>query len=167
MALTKCKECGKEVSTRAKTCPNCGSPVKSRPLVGCLIIILSIAFIGIITSLFYGNKSDKTHNSGPGTKSSPSISLGEVGILSGSSGTHTLVAVTEEVLDQFIKARVAKDEYGEALILGSDLVFLVKNGTKVRVIEYGKGIFKRKIRILEGEMKDRAGYVPYEWVKPL
>jgi hypothetical protein len=90
-----------------------------------------------------------------------------VGILSGSSGTHTLVAVTEEVLDQFIKARVAKDEYGEALILGSDLVFLVKNGTKVRVIEHGKGIFKRKIRILEGEMKDHAGYVPYEWVKPL
>jgi hypothetical protein len=59
MALTKCKECGREVSTKAKICPNCGSPVKSRPFVGCLTIILSIAFIGIITSLFYGNKSDK------------------------------------------------------------------------------------------------------------
>lgn len=25
MALIKCKECGKEVSTKAKSCPNCGN----------------------------------------------------------------------------------------------------------------------------------------------
>lgn len=24
MALIKCKECGKEISSKAKTCPNCG-----------------------------------------------------------------------------------------------------------------------------------------------
>ena len=31
MALTTCRECGKQVSTEAKTCPNCGvaAPVKS------------------------------------------------------------------------------------------------------------------------------------------
>ena len=27
MALIKCKECGKEVSDKAKTCPNCGCPI--------------------------------------------------------------------------------------------------------------------------------------------
>lgn len=26
MALSKCVECGKEVSTTAKTCPSCGNP---------------------------------------------------------------------------------------------------------------------------------------------
>ena len=26
MALSKCVECGKEVSTLAKTCPHCGAP---------------------------------------------------------------------------------------------------------------------------------------------
>jgi len=26
MAMSKCKECGKAVSTLAKTCPNCGVP---------------------------------------------------------------------------------------------------------------------------------------------
>jgi len=26
MALTKCLECGKEISTEAKTCPHCGTP---------------------------------------------------------------------------------------------------------------------------------------------
>lgn len=27
MALIKCKECGKEVSSLAKNCPNCGAPI--------------------------------------------------------------------------------------------------------------------------------------------
>ncbi len=27
MALIRCRECGKEVSSIAKTCPNCGAPV--------------------------------------------------------------------------------------------------------------------------------------------
>ena len=103
----------------------------------------------------------------PWSESSSSIPIGGIGILFGSSGTHTLVAITEEVLDEFIKARAAKDEYGETLILGSDLVFLVKNGTKVRVIGHGKRLFKSEIRILEGEMEGSAGYVFSEWVKPL
>lgn len=34
MALIKCKECGNEVSTEAKTCPKCGARV--RPSSGCL-----------------------------------------------------------------------------------------------------------------------------------
>ena len=28
MALVKCKECGKEISDKAKTCPNCGCPIE-------------------------------------------------------------------------------------------------------------------------------------------
>ena len=28
MALIKCPECGKEISDKAKTCPNCGCPIK-------------------------------------------------------------------------------------------------------------------------------------------
>ena len=30
MALIKCPECGKEVSTAAEACPHCGYPLKSR-----------------------------------------------------------------------------------------------------------------------------------------
>ena len=29
MALIKCSECGKEISDKATTCPNCGSPTVS------------------------------------------------------------------------------------------------------------------------------------------
>lgn len=28
MALVKCKECGKDVSDKAKTCPNCGTDIR-------------------------------------------------------------------------------------------------------------------------------------------
>jgi hypothetical protein len=36
MALIKCPECGREISSKAPTCPGCGSPVGSdaRPLGG-------------------------------------------------------------------------------------------------------------------------------------
>lgn len=36
MALTSCRECGKQVSTDAKTCPNCGTPgpaIRRAPVV--------------------------------------------------------------------------------------------------------------------------------------
>ena len=48
MALKKCKECGKEVSSKAKNCPNCGAPIKKHISTGsgCLIIILFVLFIG-------------------------------------------------------------------------------------------------------------------------
>lgn len=49
MALRTCKECGKEVSSRADKCPNCGAPVK-RKGIGCCGGILILLFIGIIAS---------------------------------------------------------------------------------------------------------------------
>ncbi len=54
MALKKCKECGKEISSKAKKCPNCGVPIKKQISTGsgCLIIILFILFIGWIFSSF-------------------------------------------------------------------------------------------------------------------
>jgi len=48
MALKKCKECGKEVSTKADLCPHCGAKQK-RKNIGCggaLLILIAIGFIG-------------------------------------------------------------------------------------------------------------------------
>lgn len=48
MAIQKCHECGKDVSTTAKACPNCGASVK-KPLlqknIGCLCIVVSLIVI--------------------------------------------------------------------------------------------------------------------------
>jgi hypothetical protein len=95
------------------------------------------------------------------------VPIGKEGSLSGTGGTLTPVAITEAALDQFLKSYRANDSHGMVQMMATGLVFTVENGTKVLVIDYGERLFLRKIRILEGEMKGRAGYVPYEWVKPL
>jgi len=56
MSLTKCKECGNQVSTKADKCPNCGAPIKKKTEVGCfasiVIIIIVLIFIGKISNFF-------------------------------------------------------------------------------------------------------------------
>ena len=51
MAIAKCRECGKEVSTEAKVCPHCGvakpAPGAGGQSVGVAVIILIAAAIGI------------------------------------------------------------------------------------------------------------------------
>jgi hypothetical protein len=44
MAMKKCKECGKEVSSKADKCPNCGAPIKAKSVGcgGCLVVVLII-----------------------------------------------------------------------------------------------------------------------------
>lgn len=51
MALVKCRECHKEISTKADVCPHCGAPQKKkeRKPIGCgtgLLILILIGFFG-------------------------------------------------------------------------------------------------------------------------
>jgi hypothetical protein len=46
MALKKCKECGKDVSTKSKKCPHCGSPVSQGITVKGVIKWTILLFIG-------------------------------------------------------------------------------------------------------------------------
>jgi hypothetical protein len=55
MALRRCRECGGQVSSRAKACPQCGAPVKRKahPIVGALAFLLVVAVCaGICTQAF-------------------------------------------------------------------------------------------------------------------
>ena len=44
MALKKCKECGKEISTEAKECPQCGKPQPKKTNWGCILPAILIPF---------------------------------------------------------------------------------------------------------------------------
>jgi hypothetical protein len=50
MALIKCKECGSEISSKAKACPHCGAPTKKEGIQpGCLgriLILVGILVLG-------------------------------------------------------------------------------------------------------------------------
>lgn len=61
MAIIKCPECGKEVSDKAKACPNCGVPIDTNvycPKCGssnCVVIhgadkFVSVALFGILAA---------------------------------------------------------------------------------------------------------------------
>lgn len=56
MALTKCAECGNEVSTQAKTCPKCGAKVKTRKTSGRLWVLVAAL---VIVSVAVGNLATK------------------------------------------------------------------------------------------------------------
>lgn len=155
----KCKYCAMMIPKEASICPHCRKQQGTSTGVKILTVIFILMGIGMCQSL--------TSNKGGTGGSAPSVSVGKEGILSGTSGTLTPVAITEAALDQFLKSHSANDKDGMVQMIATGLVFSVDNGTKVLVIDHGEGMFKRKIRILEGNMKGRAGYVPYEWVKPL
>lgn len=60
MALINCPECGKEISDEAKTCPNCGKPLrkpkeKKKINKKAVIIISAIIVIGIIVVVGISN----------------------------------------------------------------------------------------------------------------
>lgn len=51
MALINCKECGKEISENAVSCPNCGAKNRNnseKASIGLMIICFLIPLIGII-----------------------------------------------------------------------------------------------------------------------
>lgn len=56
MALRKCKECGKEISTDIKVCPNCGKKQPNiRRNIGCLILF-AIFFIPFLTIIYSSHR---------------------------------------------------------------------------------------------------------------
>ena len=63
MALIKCKECGKEISDQATTCPNCGCPINDdtytkevkaskRVAIFIIAILIIVCLVGFIFGYF-------------------------------------------------------------------------------------------------------------------
>ena len=60
MAMVKCPDCGKDISSSAMACPNCGHPMKAalKPKgegcflqtlnIGCALVLIVIIFIVIV-----------------------------------------------------------------------------------------------------------------------
>jgi len=75
MAMAACRECKKEVTSEAKTCPHCGIsiPVKPKPTAAAWLVTLGI--IVVVVGLVYdGNKStDATKPAEPPAKTAAQI----------------------------------------------------------------------------------------------
>ncbi|ENX22472.1 hypothetical protein F892_01714 [Acinetobacter vivianii] len=70
MALINCKECGVQVSTQAKACPNCGAKVKKPTSIFTWIILVIVVF-GIFAAIGGGDKSGGTSSGSSEVQLSP------------------------------------------------------------------------------------------------
>lgn len=52
MAIVKCRECRKDVSSEAANCPHCGAPVKKPPKTfGCgTAVVLVVVIVGVLVA---------------------------------------------------------------------------------------------------------------------
>lgn len=92
MAMTKCKECGGELSTKAEACPKCGAKVTrtSVAAMGCLVIILIFGVLTAIGAIFGGGSPSSSIT--PSTSSAVPSDSGA--IKSGTSSSPTSPGLT-------------------------------------------------------------------------
>jgi hypothetical protein len=57
MALTKCHECGQDISTQAKACPTCGAQVKKPS--GTRLILFLLAVLGVLGLITLATKNQQ------------------------------------------------------------------------------------------------------------
>ena len=62
MALTKCKDCGQQISPRAKSCPSCGAPIKRGFGCGTLLVVSVITVIIVAIAQNSDSGSSKPKN---------------------------------------------------------------------------------------------------------
>jgi hypothetical protein len=65
MALTKCHECGHEVSTQANACPTCGAPVKKPSGARLVLFLAAVLGVLILIGLATRDRSTSDLPSGP------------------------------------------------------------------------------------------------------
>jgi hypothetical protein len=97
MALVSCKECGKQISSSARTCPSCGKRQGSHP-----IAVLFLSAVGVLVLLFIvGLASSPSGSSGDSyTKRELCDQSGEAAhyIAAMSTSSDDVVRVTDQAI---------------------------------------------------------------------
>jgi hypothetical protein len=91
------------------------------------------------------------------------LQVGYVGKLWMPGDTPLLVAIDAPSLDALIAAAAAHDDEGFKELLLNGRLFLVPLNTTVRVLDVG--LFKTRVRILDGQRAGLSGWVPSEYVR--
>ncbi len=78
-----------------------------------------------------------------------------------------LVSVDEESAAEREKLDAANDDVGLSLLIAAQKLFLVANGTPVRVLEFQQAASRCLVRILEGEHYGKTALVPLKWLAEL
>jgi hypothetical protein len=63
MALARCPDCGKEVSSSAPACPHCGRPIVAKKSAGCVGTGCAVFIVLALIGLVFGGIADSNKNS--------------------------------------------------------------------------------------------------------
>jgi hypothetical protein len=96
-----------------------------------------------------------------GESNTPSI--GSEVLLYDERVTIIIIADSKSSYDQLIRSLTANDKYARNQLLQSGKVYTVKKNTRALILDLDS--FAWKVRILEGEHKNRVGWVMYEWAR--
>lgn len=121
MALVKCKECGAEISKKAKSCPKCGAPNKASSS-GCGILVL--LGIGLIVAIaIIGSPSENASPSAPKTASQLRTEKIESGF-SAWDGSHKklteLIKASMNDPKSYDHVKTTYGDYGDYLIVRTE-----------------------------------------------
>ena len=78
-----------------------------------------------------------------------------------------LVSVDEESAAEREKLEAANDDVGLSLLIAAQKLFLVANGTQVRILEVHEAMSRCQVRILEGEHYGKTALAPLQWLAEL
>ncbi len=81
--------------------------------------------------------------------------------------SFTLVSVDEETAVEREKLDAANDDVGLSLLIASQRLLIVQNGTPVRILEIQPAHLHCQVRILEGEHYGKAAVVPLKQLAEL
>lgn len=145
MALVKCKECGKEVSNKAESCPGCGKPIKKKEKeggIGCLLIL------GFVALMVYVGFSDKGRSE---PQSQPQRPIQQPYI----SQDNAMGCFSKTYYDTLLSFSVRNDSRGIAQLVLEGKCIRLQKGLRVSYIgSDGWGIARIKIYGSEGKSFD-------------
>jgi DNA-binding winged helix-turn-helix (wHTH) protein len=117
---------------------------------------------------FIGTVEQATKASTPAKAPTATSKVGSVARLcSESQLSFTLVSVDEETATEREKLDAANDDVGLSLLIASQRLLMVPNGTPVRILEVQPTQSRCQVRILEGEHYGKTAVVPLKQLADL
>ena len=134
MALIKCPECRKEISSEAKACPNCGKPIKQSPKKPWykiwwiwLIIGLSVYLIAMVIILFVNmNRGAQLYRDTDFHKQMEEIGKRSEQISSEAQEQLEELNGAQSQLDRYTTAHIFRGVRFSAQIIGNLLIFTTR-----------------------------------------
>ena len=157
--MKTCPHCRSEINAAATKCPQCHSDLRSyfarNKLKTIGIVILVLFFISFIKLLSSATSTPSTPQVVP-VAANPVVA-GQTATTAGAGQTIAL-ATTPEALSEVVEAGTTHNTQQQLNLLESGKVVFLQRGIQVSILDYKPGT-AIKVKALEGQFKDRVGWV--------